>query len=206
MVLDITFTLIGSLLILSLIPLYIYRKEIYRKFSKAGDTKTLINDLKSYLSGNCPKIKFDYNALKKFEKESDIRVKQTLIVEELIKQFTYFQYEINTQKSVPHNMLWSSYDQNSKLLKDNKLPKDWTQRKKTAWVRDEGKCDRCGCKTELSKTNALLVKQMKDGGGFNLENIVILCNDCSRIIKSSNLEKTRKDLNLLDRLMGKIFF
>ncbi|WP_157840859.1 hypothetical protein [Halarcobacter anaerophilus] len=47
---------------------------------------------------------------------------------------------------------------------------------------------------------------MKDGGGFNLENIVILCNDCSRIIKSSNLEKTRKDLNLLDKLMGKIFF
>ncbi|WP_052502678.1 hypothetical protein [Halarcobacter anaerophilus] len=151
MVLDITFTVIGSFLILSLIPLYIYRKEIYRKFSKAGDTKTLINDLKSYLSANCPKIKFDYNVLKKFEKESDIRVKQTLIVEELIKQFAYFQYEMNTQKSVPHNMLWSSYDQNSKLLKDNKLPKDWTQRKKRLGLEMKGNATDAAVKRNFQK-------------------------------------------------------
>lgn len=45
---------------------------------------------------------------------------------------------------------------------------------------------------------------MKNGGGFNLENIVILCNDCSRVIRSENLEKTRKDLKILDNLMRRV--
>lgn len=206
MILDITFIIIGSVLILSLFPLYIYRKEIYRRLYKEGDAKSFINDLEIYLKANYPKIPFDFTALKKFEKERDIRIKETLIAEELVKQFTYFEYELTTQKGLPHNMLWSSYEQNSKLLKDNKLPSDWLQRKKSAWIRDEGKCNRCGCKVELSNANALLAKQMKDGGGFNLENIVILCNDCSKVIKSSDLEKTRKDLNLLDKLIKKIYF
>ena len=61
-----------------------------------------------------------------------------------------------------------------------------------------------GLKIDLSNSNALLVKQMKDGGGFNLENIVILCHDCTKIVKSSNLDKTTKDLVLLDKLVKKI--
>lgn len=206
MILDITFIIFGCLIIVSIIPLYIYRKEIYKKFNRKGDIKTFFNDTKNYLISNYPKIPFNFDILKKFEDEKDIKIKETLIAEEFVKQFTYFEYELNTQNSVPHEKLWSSYDQNSKLLKDNKLPIDWVQRKKTAWMRDDGRCNRCGLKINLANTNALLVKQMKDGGGFNLENIVILCHDCSRIIKSSNLEKTRKDLNILDKLIKKIHF
>ncbi|WP_321311781.1 hypothetical protein [Halarcobacter sp.] len=206
MILDITFIIFGCLIIVSIIPLYIYRKEIYKKFNRKGDIKTFFNDTKNYLISNYPKIPFNFDILKKFEDEKDIKIKETLIAEEFVKQFTYFEYELNTQNSVPHEKLWSNYDQNSKLLKDNKLPTDWAQRKKTAWMRDDGRCNRCGLKINLTNTNALLVKQMKDGGGFNLENIVILCHDCSRIIKSSNLEKTRKDLNILDKLIKKIHF
>ncbi|XOB61411.1 HNH endonuclease [Campylobacterota bacterium DY0563] len=204
MVLDITFIILGCLIIVSLIPLYIYRKEIYRKLSRKGDIKTFFDDTKNYLISNYPKIQFNFDILKKFENEEDIKVKETLIAEEFAKQFTYFEYELSTQKGVAHEKLWSSYDQNSKLLKDNKFPTDWAQRKKTAWMRDDGRCNRCGLKIDLSNTNALLVKQMKDGGGFNLENIVVLCHDCTKIIKSSNLEKTRTDLNLLDKLIKKI--
>ncbi|WP_320034659.1 hypothetical protein [Halarcobacter sp.] len=204
MVLDITFIIFGCLIIVSLIPLYIYRKEIYRKLSRKGDIKTFFNDTKNYLISSYPKIQFNFDILKKFENEEDIKVKETLIAEEFVKQFTYFEYELSTQNSVPHEKLWSSYDQNSKLLKDNKFPTDWAQRKKTAWMRDDGRCNRCGLKIDLSNANALLVKQMKDGGGFNLENIVVLCHDCTKIIKSSNLERTRTDLNLLDKLIKKI--
>lgn len=206
MVLDITFIISGCLIILSFVPLYIYRKEIYIKLIRKADIKTFIKDLISYLKLNYPKIDFDFNATNKFKDEEDEKLRQILIIEEFVKQFTYYEYSLSTQGSVPKNMLWSSYDQNSILLKDNKFPTDWAQRKKTAWIRDKGSCNRCGCKIELQNSNALLAKQMKDGGGFNLENIVTLCNDCSRIMKSSDLEKTKRDLNILDALMKKVYF
>ncbi len=204
MVLDIKFTIIGSLLIFSLIPLYIYRKEIYNRFYKQGDIKKFIRDVDSYLSTNHPRIRFNFNILKKVENEKDIRIKETLIVEDLVGQFVYHEYELYTQKSVTKDKLWNGYDSNSKLLKDNKLPIDWQQRKEAAWLREEGKCNRCGTKSKLVDSQVLLAKQMRNGGGFNLENIVVLCNDCTRVIKSSNLEKTRKDLLILDNLMRKV--
>lgn len=204
MVLDISFVIAGSLIILMLIPLYIYRKEIYSKFSKKGDIKTFIRDVDSYLSVHYPKIPFNFDILEKLEDEADIRRKQILIIEDLVGQFAYYEYELSTQRTVSKDKLWTGYDQNSVLIKDNKRPIDWAQRKEAAWFREDGKCDRCGTKSRLVDSNALLAKQMKDGGGFNLENIVILCNDCTRVIKSSNLESTRKDLLILDNLMGKV--
>ena len=204
MVLDVTFVIFGSLIILALIPLYIYRKEIYKRFAKKGNIKTFLRDVDAYLTAHYPKIRFEYSILKDLDDELDIKRKEILIVEDLVRQFAYQEYELSTQKTVPKDKLWNGYDQNSKLIKDNKLPIDWPQRKEAAWFREEGKCNRCGTKSKLVDTNVLLAKQMRNGGGFNLENLVILCNDCSRVIKSANLEKTRKDLNILDNLMRKV--
>ena len=204
MVLDIDFIISSLVIILTLIPLYIYRKEIYNHFYKSGDIESFFNDTKIYLSQNYPKIDFNFNILKKYRNEKDIRVKQILIVEDFIKQFANHKYELHTQKDIPKEMHWSGYDQNSILQKDNKLPSDWAQRKGAAWTRDKGRCNRCGTKISLENANALFAKQMRDGGGFNLENIVILCNDCTKIIKSSNIDKTVKDLPLLDKLIRKV--
>ncbi len=205
MKLSIEFIIAGLIIILVLIPLYIYRKNIYKKFYKTGDVKQFLQNLDTYLRSFYPKINFDFSKLeKKTSEEKDIRIKETLIVEELVKQFTYYNYELNTQKSVSKDKLWKNYDINSKLLKDNKFPIDWNQRKEAAWIRDKNACNRCGLRVKLVDAHALLAKQMKNGGGFNLENIVILCNDCTRIIKSSNLERTRKDLTILDNLMRKV--
>lgn len=204
MVLDFAFVVAGLIIILMLIPLYIYRKEIYSKISKKGNIKTFLRDVDAYLSTHYPKIPFNYDIVQKLEDEQDIRRKEILIVEDLVGQFAYYEYELHTQKTVSKDKLWKSYEQNSILIKDNKRPIDWAQRKEAAWFREEGKCDRCGTKSKLVDSNALLAKQMKDGGGFNLENIVILCNDCARVIKSSNLESTRKDLLILDNLMRKV--
>ncbi len=206
MLLDSKFVFFGSLIIISLIPLYIYRKEIYKGLSKKGNLKVFIEDLKIYLSYNYPKINFNFNIVEKLEKNDSFKTKQILIIEDLNSQFSYYEYELNTQKSVSKDKLWSSYEQNSTLHKDNKLPIDWSKRKEIAWFREDGKCNRCGTKTKLVDANALLAKQMKNGGGFNLENIVILCNDCTRIIKSQNLEKTKKDLKFLDKLMKKVTY
>lgn len=204
MVLDVTFIIAGTLIILMLIPLYIYREQIYSKFSKKGNIKTFIRDVDSYLCAHYPKISFNFDILEKLEDEQDIRRKEILIIEDLVGQFAYQEYELSTQKTVSKDKLWNGYDQNSILIKDNKRPIDWAQRKEAAWFREDGKCNRCGTKSGLVDSNALLAKQMKDGGGFNLENIVILCNDCTRVIKSSNLEKTKRDLHILDKLMRKV--
>ncbi len=207
MVLDLGFIIFGSIIILALIPLYIYRKEIYNSFKKTGNIKTFIREVDAYLSINYPRIKFDFsNILKKTQDEKNIKIKQILIVEDLVKQFSNYEYELRTQKSIPKDKLWSSYDSNSKLLKDNKFPIDWHQRKEAAWIRDKNRCDRCGTKIKLIDAQVLLAKQMKNGGGFNLENIVILCSDCARVLKSSNIEKTSKDLIILDNLMKRVSY
>lgn len=203
--LDLKFVIFGLIITFALIPLYIYRKEIYNKFVRPGDIKIFIKDVDAYLSLQHPKIKFDTSKiLKKVEDEKDIRRKEILIVEDLIKQFVNHEYELSTQKLISKDKLWNNYDQNSKLLKDNKFPIDWNQRKEVAWIRDKNKCNRCGTKIKLIDAQALLAKQMKNGGGFNLENIVILCSDCARIIKSSNIEKTSRDLIVLDNLMKRV--
>lgn len=200
MVLDLRFVIAGFLIIFALIPLYIYRKTIFKHFYKGGNIKAFMRDMNLILKQDYPKIPFNFNILSKYEDEKDIRTKEILIVENFVRQFCNYEYELNTQASVPREKLWSSYDKNCALQKDNKYPNDWNQRKEAAWSREK-RCNRCGTKIKLVDAQTLLAKQMKNGGGFNLENIVILCHDCSRIIKSTNIEKTAKDLHILDRLM-----
>ncbi|MCP4969018.1 MAG: HNH endonuclease [Arcobacter sp.] len=205
MVLDLQFIIFGSIIILSLVPLYIYREKVFKKFYKSNnDIKFFLENIAIYLSATYPKIPFRNNNFKKYTKENNMRTQEILIIEELVKQYVNYEYELKTQKSIPKEKLWSSYEKNSKLLKDNKLPIDWQQRKETACLRDNNKCNRCGTKIKSSNANILLAKQMKNGGGFNLENIVVLCPDCTKILKSSNLEKTSRDLNILDNLMKKV--
>ncbi len=204
MVLDFKFIISGTLIILALIPLYIYRKTIFKHFYKKGDIKTFIKSLTIILKQDYPKIPFNFNILEKYKDEKDIRIQETLVVEDFVRQFCNYEYELNTQPSVSKEHLWSTYEQNCSLRKDNQYPKDWNQRKEVAWIRDNKKCNRCGTELKLSDAQTLLVKQMKNGGGFNLENIAILCNDCTKVLKSTNIEGTAKDLHILDRLMIKV--
>lgn len=204
--LDLEFNIYGTIIILTLIPLYIYREKIYKRFYKTGNTKDFLKNLQIHINTQYPKIKFDCSYIvKKVEtEEKDIRIKETLIVEEIVRQFANYKYQLSTQNGISKEKIWSSYEHNSKLLKDNKFPVDWNQRKEAAWTRDKNRCNRCGTKVKLLDSHALLAKQMKDGGGFNLENIVILCSDCARLVKTSNIEKTSKDLNILDDLMLRV--
>lgn len=204
MILETDFTIIGLIIIVLLLPLYIYRKRLFKRFYTSGNSVEFVKEIYLYLKNNHPKIKFDFNQIKKFVSEKDIQRQQILMAEELGKQFIQFEYEFTTQPSIKEEHLWSSYHQNSKLQKDNKYPNDWSQRKELAWIRDKKQCNRCGFAMPLANANALLVKQMKHGGGFNLENIVILCSDCSRIVRSSNPEKLSKDLHVVENLLKKV--
>ncbi len=204
MVLEVDFTIAALVIIVLLLPLYIYRKRIFKRFYKEGNSSEFIKDIYTYIKSNHPKADIDFSKIKKYFSEKDIERQQILICEELAKQFANYAYELKTQSSIQDAHLWSSYQQNSKLQKDNKFPPDWSQRKELAWIRDKKECNRCGLKVSQGDSNALLVKQMKHGGGFNLENIVILCHDCSRVVRTSNPDRLSRDLHFMDNLLKKI--
>ena len=67
--LELDFVIYASLLIAALLPLYIYRKRIFRaKYSDNGFS-FFIKDLKLHMSEYHPKIKIDYSIIEKTQNE-----------------------------------------------------------------------------------------------------------------------------------------
>lgn len=199
MVLDYSFTIYSSLLIACLIPLYIYRQKVFPFAYKTGPLEFFIQDLKSHMQKHHPKMIFDYSIIEKTKNEKDIRVRETLIVENIISQFYYYSYEKNTQKGIPREKLWTNYEEKS--FSNPKTPNDWQERRELAWMRDENKCNRCGTQIKLDDVFTTFAKDIAKGGGYNFENIIILCSDCNKVLNTKNPKNTIASLNLNDQLM-----
>lgn len=198
--LDTNFIISSSLLIASLLPLYIYRKKIFAFKYKKGDTFPLfVKDLKLHMTQNHPKIKIDYSIIGKSENEKNIKLRESLIVENITQQFFDYPYKEETQESIEKEKLWTNYIEKSKS--NPKYPNDWAQRKELAWKRDDKCCNRCGDKLTLDNAFSIFVKKIENGGGYNFENIIILCSDCNKIVNSTNAKNTIHSLSLNDKLM-----
>lgn len=197
--LDVEFVIYASLLIGCLIPLYIYRKRLLQFKESNGDINLFLRDLRNYLSTHHPKIKFDFSIIDKTINEKDRKIRETLIVEDIITQFVDYEYNKTTQSSVSKEKLWVGYDEKSKS--DLKLPSDWKQRKEMAWLRDNGKCDRCGNKVLLKNAYSQFAKEIENGGGYNFENIITLCNDCNLILKKQDSKVNISSTEIYDKLM-----
>ena len=199
MLLDIDFIIVGILLIISLLPLYIYRKKIFVKYQSGEKFHLFVKDLKLIMNQHHPKIKIDYSIISKSENEKNIQLRETLIVENIIQQFFDYPYKKESQEMIPKDKLWANYMEKS--VSNAKYPSDWQQRKELAWKRDNKCCNRCGDKITLDNTFSIFVKDIKDGGGYNFENIIILCSDCNKILNSTNTKNTLFSLVINDRLM-----
>ena len=197
--LDIEFTIMASLLTASLVPLYIYREKIFSFKYKTGKLELFLQDIKIHLNKNHPKISFDYSIVEKAKKEKDIRITETLIVEDMVKQFYNYEYEKNTQKAVSKDKVWTGYEEKS--ITNPKLPSDWKERREVAWNREEKKCNRCGSSINLEDVSTTFAKDIDKGGGYNFENIIILCQDCNKVLHNTNQISTLASLNLHDKLM-----
>lgn len=197
--LDSTFIIFSSLLTASLIPLYIYRQRVFSFAYKTGKLEFFIKDLKLHMKNEHPKMNFDYSIIEKTKTEKDIRIRETLIVEDIIKQYYYYEYEKHTQKGVEKDKLWRGYEEKS--FSNPKTPSDWKERRELAWQRDKNKCDRCGTKIKLEDVFTTFAKDIAKGGGYNFENIIILCSDCNKVINSKNPKNTIASLQLNDTLM-----
>lgn len=200
--LDINFIILSTLLTACLLPFYIYRKKVLSFYFKKQDITSFIKDLKIYLKINIKNIKFTYEILESIKEEKDPRMKQTLIIEDMISQFVNYKYSTSTQTQIAHNLIWSSYENDSLAVK-NKAPSDIKRRKELAWKRDGEHCDRCGQKTKLLDSHLSFAKNIEDGGTYHFENLVTLCSDCYRIVNS---KVQVRDLHLEEILMKKAQF
>lgn len=203
MVLDIDFIISGSIIIAILIPLYIYRKKVYNFFTRKGDFKTFEENVKNFLETHYPKIKFDYSIINKSKTQKDEKLRQILIIEDLVSQFINYEYELHTQKSIHNDLLWSTYKQNCKPIK-GKLPNDWAKRKEFTYRRDNGKCKRCGVNITSSDANVIFIKPIENGGGYNFENLITLCVDCNKILNPNRENKNIKNSWIEDELLKKV--
>jgi hypothetical protein len=197
--LDVDFVLYASIVIACLIPLYIYRKKVFSSVLKKNDISLFIRDIKKHMQVEHPKIKIDYAIIDKTKDENNIEVRQTIIVEDIVSQFFYYEYEKKTQSDIQREKHWQGYEERS--ISNDKYPNDWPIRKDFAWKRDNGSCNRCGTKIQLEDAITVFVKDIKDGGGYNFENIIILCSDCNKTINSQNPKNSISSLQLNEKLM-----
>ena len=146
-----------------------------------------------HLKREHPYIKFDCSACKDIDKTEDIKLIKSMIIEESIKQFVNFEYIKTTQKEVKKEILWSDYAVNS--LPSQKRPIDFLRRKEIIFLRDKQICNRCGNKIEkLNQAYISFIKDVEFGGGYNVENLALICVDCNQVL--SNKDKAYKDILL----------
>ncbi|MBL3519308.1 HNH endonuclease [Aliarcobacter lanthieri] len=153
----------------------------------------------SYLKREHPKIKFDLSIIDEILKEENFKIRKTLFIDEVVRQFIDFEYLKKTQESVKKELLWNGYGINS--IPNLKKPQDFLRRKEVAFFRDKGTCDRCGNKMDkLSDAHTLLILEAENGGGYNLENIAILCFDCHKILTNESRNIFEIPLKIRDEL------
>ena len=186
--------IISSIFLLLLISFYLYKK-ILKKNKIKNSSENLSDDIKIYLTNTYPNINFDYTILKKI---SELTNKKT--IENIISQYINYEFKANTQAPVNKKSLWQSYEKNSIPIK-NKVPKDLKKRKEIAWKRSKYRCDRCGVILTFDRTKIYYVKDILEKGTFHLENISIICKDCSNIEISKKNNETVSTLLIKERLV-----
>lgn len=174
-------------------------KKIKKLFSKkkekiSDNFEIFLGLVEVYLKREHPKINFDFSIVESLKKEENLKIKKSLFIDEIAKQFCDFEYIKKSQKSVDKKMLWSGYGAN--CAPSPKQPYDFLRRKELVFLRDEAKCDRCGNKIEkINQAFTVFIEAIEDGGAYNLENLAIVCFNCYQV-----LNKQEKNLQLIDDL------
>lgn len=174
-------------------------KKIKSLFSKSDDLEKyeiFVNLLKNYLENYYPKILFDFSNKNRLQKEFNLNLQKSFFIESLIKQFIEFDYKKITQNSVKRELTWEGYGLNS--TPNKKVPNDFIRRKELVFYRDKSTCNRCGTVMErLSQASFCFVQEIEDGGGYNIENIILLCSSCNQVV--NNFKENYNEMELIFR-------
>jgi|TARA_R110002033_G_scaffold414_1_gene4011 hypothetical protein len=201
MILGLDYIILSSIIIACILPFYIYRKKIFKKYYTKNNISYFLHEVKIHLKNNYPKVNFDFSRIDSIIKTNSYDQAKILILEEMTKQFIEMPFEKRTQRNIPKELLWASYEKES--IPENSTPNNLLRRKNFVIKRDNYKCKRCGKSIKIDTSMLLLIKDLDQGGTYHFENLSILCNDCNKIIKSQTSEKLIKDLNIFNSMMRK---
>jgi len=192
--------IVSSLLWLFVIFAFVFtfRKHIIKLFYPKTTLDLFISKLKTYLTKTYPIIKFDYTIIQVSTSEKNPELRKYMIADDVIDQFKRITIDPSRYpKTTPKELQWSSYIFNCEPNKD-KLPKDWMQRKNALFIRENRKCFRCSTYIDITTIYPKLIRPLKDGGKYYLENMIPLCSDCDKLL--SDNPKKSSFLNMKDRV------
>ena len=153
----------------------------------------------SYLKREYPSINFDLSFYKDKKEEDNLKVQKATLIAEVIRQFADFHWEKKTQKSVKKEILWSGYGVNSQPSK--KIPQDFLRRKELVFFREEGICNRCGnIMDKIQKSSIILAQESGKNGGYNIENLILLCSSCYNLTQNKDKDFSEIPLRIRDDL------
>jgi len=193
--------IISSIIWLTLVGIFVFafRKKIFKRFYEEDNLEEFINSVQIYLKKNYPDLKFDLSIIKVSESEPNPETRKFMITSDIITQFSNLKLDKNKfPKNTPqvlHN--WDGYVFNCEPNKQ-KLPPDWAKRKAALLQRDNKTCLRCTKKLDMKEIDIHMIRSLKDGGKYYLENLIPVCRDCKKLLE--NDPKKNKNLNLKNDL------
>lgn len=189
--------LVVAFIIVSMILIMAF--SFKRKIKKSNKNRINKKDIVKYLLKNYPKIDFDVSIFNKKPTDDIIQDKIT-VVENLVMQYATLKVEFpNSAPPIEHQHIWDTYIINSKPPK-GKTPPDIKRRKEAMLFRDKHTCQRCSKNLHIEDVYIYYLKDINDGGDYNLENMLSICGDCHKVLKSEDIEKTIQELELTDKL------
>jgi hypothetical protein len=184
------------LIVVIFVLLYYFRKDIFKFYYKQSNFDIFIENIKIYLLKNHSKIDFNFKIIEDTASEPNPQARCFSIADKLISQFINHNFDTQTLSlNIKQNQLWDSYTFNS-TPHGTKLPDDWAQRKSIALQRDKNICQRCGIKTKPENAQLYTILPISQGGKYYLENLIIVCRDCEKVLTHNNI----KYLNIKDEL------
>ena len=174
-------------------------KEEEIKELKLDKFQLFLDLVNSYLKREYPSINFDLSFYKDKKEEDNLKVQKATLIAEVIRQFADFHWEKKTQKSVKKEILWSGYGVNSQPSK--KIPQDFLRRKELVFFREEGICNRCGnIMDKIQKSSIILAQGSGENGGYNIENLILLCSSCYNLTQNQDKSFSEIPLRIRDDL------
>lgn len=174
-------------------------KEEEKKELKFNKFQLFLDLANSYLKKEYPNIHFDLTFYEDKEEEDNLKVQKAMVIHQIIRQFADFHWEKTTQKSVKKELIWSGYGINSQPNK--KIPQDFLRRKELVFFREDGICNRCGnVMDKIQKSSIVLAQESHENGGYNIENLILLCSSCFNLIKNEDKDFSEIPLKIRDDL------
>ena len=183
--------IVSSLLWLFIIFAFVFtfRKQIKKLFYPETSLDLFISKLKTFLVKKYPDIKFDYTIIELSSSEKNPELRKYIMADEMIDQFKRIKIDQSRYpKTTAKKLQWSSYVFNCEPNKE-KLPTDWMQRKNALFLREHKKCFRCSTYIDINTLYPKMIRSLKEGGKYHLENMIPLCSDCDKLC-SNNPQKS----------------